>query len=264
MNNQEIIENLISIGEQIEIGVCSPDISNLVRYSRINRMGKKTRSDEISNSSSEKIISLLIGIIYVERELKWFGGSAAGSIWIFAELLTRNENIEQIDRVAKWIIKNTRNQYSPFGTQITLGARNYSEYIKLSNERDILIQKEVAKDKDIELEALKQRNVRQEKRALNAQLRSKVERVTLIKRLQGMSVKDQLLLISNDEVYAPTFYPTKCADSATTDIIRTLSNDAKYRLVIKLKGKHRGPWGAFKKRLISESGVVSDRAQWKI
>ena len=47
------------------------------------------------------------------------------------------------------------------------------------------------------------------------------------------------------------FLPTKCADSESREIIEKLDYELRCRLARKMYGKHRGPWGKFKKRLLS-------------
>ncbi|MBU2521184.1 MAG: hypothetical protein KKD50_03025 [Proteobacteria bacterium] len=264
MTNQEIIKHLISVGQDIANGATLPDLSSLKRCDHINRMGTETWKSEAAHLTNAELISLLIGITYVERELKWEGGSGASAIWLFYLLLARDITIEQIDETAAWIIENTRNTYIPFGTIVTLGARNYSEYKKLSQERNVLIQHERERDREIERQAEKQRQKREEKRLYSAQRRSEPERENLIQKLSKMSIRDQLIYISKDDIYAPNFYPTKCAASADISLIESLPEETKHTLVLKLKGKHRGPWGAFKKRLLTVYWPVGNREPWNI
>ena len=262
MMNQEIILQLISVGRDVRSA--TPDLSSLRRCDHINRMAPEKWKTETPHLSNTDLINLIKGITYVERELKWTGGSVAGGIWLFSILLNRNAPIEEIDETAAWVIKNTRNPYNPFGTIVTLGARNYSEYKKFTHERQILIQRELERDKDFEREAKEQRILQKQSRLFSAQQRGSPERENLIKKLNGMSVRDQLLLISKDENHAPNFYPTKCADSSDISIIESLPEEARYILANKMKGKYRGPWGAFKKRLLSVCGPVGNKEPWKI
>jgi hypothetical protein len=263
MTDQEIILQLISVGRDA-VGSVTPDLSPLRRCDHINRIGWKKWKMEASHLSNTDLINLIKGITYVERELKWIGGSVAGGIWLFSMLLNLGAPIEEIDETAAWVIKNTRNPYNPFGTIVTLGANNYSEYQKLSHERQILIQRELERDKDFEREAKEQRNLRKQSRLFSAQHRNSPEREELIENLNGMAVRDQLILISKDEKHAPNFYPTRCADSADITVIESLPEEAMYVLANKMKGKYRGPWSAFKKRLLSACGPVGDKEPWKI
>jgi hypothetical protein len=112
--------------------------------------------------------------------------------------------------------------------------------------------------KRLEETARKQRDLRKRLRSLNAQTRNSTERKNLIETLNSMSVQNQLLLISKDDKHAVNFYPTRSADSATISIIKLLPKEVQHALAIKMKGKHRGPWGAFKKRLLSVHGPVGN------
>ena len=162
--NQEIIKQLIFIDQVVTEGSSLPDLLSLKRCEHINRIGRDTWKSEVCHLANNDLISLLKGITYVERELKWLGGSVAGGIWLFSALLDRDVTIVKIDETAAWIIKNTRNPYNPFGTIITLGARNYSEYKRLSQERSVVIRHEIERDKEIERKAEQQRKKRKEKR----------------------------------------------------------------------------------------------------
>jgi hypothetical protein len=86
----------------------------------------------------------------------------------------------------------------------------------------------------------------------------------MIQELNGMSIRDQLVQIAEDDTNAPTYYPTKCADSADLSVIESLKPETQLALAMKLKGKHRGPWGAFKKRLLLVCGPISDKQPWNI
>lgn len=263
MMNQEIIEKLIVVGRDA-VSAVEPELSSLRGCDHINRMTPNQWKIEALHISNADLIYLIKGITHVERELKWDGGSVAGGRWLFSMLLNRKVTVEKIDETAAWVIENTRNLYNPFGTIITLGARNYSEYKELSHKRNISIQQELEKDKDFAFEAKKQRKLRKEARLFSSQQRGGPERQILIKTLNGMSVRDQLLLISKDKVYVPNFYPTKCAGSADITVIKSLPEEARYALAIKMKGKYRGPWGAFKKRLLSICGPVGNKRPWTI
>jgi len=79
----------------------------------------------------------------------------------------------------------------------------------------------------------------------------------MIQELNGMSIRDQLVQIAEDDTNAPTYYPTKCADSADLSVIESLKPETQLALAMKLKGKHRGPWGAFKKRLLPVTTILN-------
>jgi len=120
-----------------------------------------------------------------------------------------------------------------------------------------------AQQKSIEDEAATQRAIRKDRRAYSSSVRDSAERESLIQELSHMPIRDQLVRISIDEIHAPTFYPTRCAASADLGVIRSLSEETREALVNGLKGKHRGPWGAFKKRLLQVCDELDNNSLMK-
>ena len=90
--------------------------------------------------------------------------------------------------------------------------------------------------------------------------RNTPERDILIRKLNEMSVRDQLILISKDELHSLTFYPTRCAGLADNAVIDSLSKEVKKALKDKLYGRQRGPWLGFKRRLYIKCGWI--RGRW--
>jgi len=69
-------------------------------------------------------------------------------------------------------------------------------------------------------------------------------------------------IIASDLVHAINFYPTSWADAADTQLIRDLSPSVRIALLTKLKGKQRGPWAKFKKRLWGVESPHWNRKPW--
>lgn len=83
MKNQEILQLLINVGKSIEYN-SEPSkflISSLRPHSRINGLPHDMVIDEIKSITNAELILLLKGLTYIERELKWPGGSVAVSKW---------------------------------------------------------------------------------------------------------------------------------------------------------------------------------------
>ena len=55
----------------------------------------------------------------------------------------------------------------------------------------------------------------------------------------------------DDQEYSVEFYPTCLAGAVKHDVIASLETDSTLALLDRLKGKHRGPWGGLKKRLLN-------------
>ena len=263
---EHIRNTLIAIGQAVRVGAQPrvEDMQCLRPHDAINRKRPEFWRNATAGLTDEELGCLTCGLTYVEASLRWMGGSVSGVIWLFQSLVTRGSSIALLDDISSWVIEHTKNPYNPFGTIVTLGAKNYSEYERLSHQRRVLIQHELERDKEFEKEAKEQRNLRNQQRLLSAQRRDTTERKELIENLNRMTVRDQLLLISKDDVHSPNFYPTKCADSADITVIKSLPEEARHALANKMKGKYRGPWGAFKKRLLSVCGPVGNKEPWNI
>ena len=86
----------------------------------------------------------------------------------------------------------------------------------------------------------------------------------MIESLNKLPILEQLKVVAEDQVHVPNFYPTKIADSATIEVISNLGLDHRMKLVRLLKGKQKGPWGKFKKRLLSITEHDWDKRPWDI
>jgi len=248
MEPKEIISLLFSVGQHLENDeIPSEDLVNSLKpYDRINRLYDGIRS-YLSEYDDSELVILLKGFTFVESRLVWSGGSHASAIGVFNELLGRGTPIEIIDEVAAWVRKNTRNVYNPFGSS-TIGGRTYSEF----KQNLILRNKQVEeRDKFNKDKAERRKTILKEKRAYGKQDRKENIRTELIEKLNNMPIREQLLSIAADDNYTPNFYPTKCADSATLEIILSLPLDVREILATNLIGRQRGPWASFKKKLMS-------------
>lgn len=129
-----VVATLRQIGQLVqdsEVEACEL-LEHVRAYSKVNRQGPDYWREAIRGMSNEAIADVSRGLTFAENQLSWLGGSAAGVIWLFRELIQRKVAGEFLDDHSSWILQNTKNPYNPFGTQVTLGARNYSEYLELS------------------------------------------------------------------------------------------------------------------------------------
>ena len=67
--------------------------------------------------------------------------------------------------------------------------------------------------------------------------------------LEKKTLIEQLIQLTQDNYYPAEFYGTCIPDHATRDFIQTLDKELRSALLIKLRGKQRGPWAAFKRIL---------------
>lgn len=105
-------EILIEIGNTLKI-----DSNYRVVLSKLDEINRQTNQfwhSEIKNLDDEKLISLFKGIVLVEKELNWIGGSVAGGIWIYKEIIKRN--LDANYSLANWTLSITNNPYLPFGS----------------------------------------------------------------------------------------------------------------------------------------------------
>lgn len=260
----EVRTTLIAIGQSALAGhaPCAADIDSLRSRDAINRQGREFWQEVSADLSDIELANLACGLASVEARLKWLGGSVSGVIWLFQALVTRNAGIELLDEVAEWILANTSNPYNPFGTQVSLGATNYSEYLKLSSSRSIEISKRIEADEKVEVLAKAERKLRRRMAAAGAAARNTEVRARIIESMMDLSLSEKLETIARDPTYPPQFFPGSIAKAATQPVVDALSHDVRLELARRLKGKRRGPWGSFRRRVLWTLGPVWNKQPW--
>ena len=82
------IQELISAGKRSD----KPD-GNVLKYFKprdfINRQHGNTWRELVANLSDSDLISVFKGLVCIEKELKWIGGSVAGAIWVYSVIQSR-------------------------------------------------------------------------------------------------------------------------------------------------------------------------------
>jgi hypothetical protein len=246
----KILKMLLLVGRKIESGdsVSSTVLDEINQYGAMNRRGPVFWQSAVGELSDEDVASIARGLTYIETKHPefWMSGSVSGPIWLFQELLNRRASGKLIDELSSWILQNTDNPYLPFGGSATYGARNYSEYILL-RERHL---KAVARRKQaIERQATEEREARLSRARAGHRARNTPKRQERIEELAGLTITEQLERIAHDPEFPPQFFPTNIANSADSRVVDSLSSEVRRELLKRLKGKRRGPWGSFKKRL---------------
>jgi multidrug efflux pump subunit AcrA (membrane-fusion protein) len=199
-----------------------------------------------------------------ESHFCWTGGSVSGVIWLFRELVNRQADKQLLDNLSAWILANTNNPYNPFGTRVSLGAKDYSDYLARSRSRSNQIANLVLTDKQLEASAAEERRIRRIRSQAGAIARNTEARSEIIAALNLMSIEEKLDRIARDPEYPPQFFPTRIANAASQSIISALPLDVRLQLARRLKGKRRGPWGEFKKRLYASIGPVWNKSAWGV
>lgn len=255
---------LIAIGraELMGSGAKDADVVSLHSMDVINRQSPEFWGKAAADLSDSQLAELTCGLAHVEAELRWLGGSASGVIWLFQALVARNVNIELLDEVSGWVLANSRNPYNPFGTQVSLGARNYSEYRELASSRAVEINNRIADEQKIEKHAKDERKIRREMAAAGAAARGTEVRAAVIQSMRDLSLSEKLEKIAGDPIYPPQFFPTSIADSATQADVDALPESVRLELARRLKGKRKGPWRNFRRRLLASLGPVWNKKPW--
>lgn len=264
VTNRDIVEQLQQIGQVVDQGMLllPTFLDDLDGCSHINRRLIELWQPLVCEKDNQELIHILMGLTYVERELRWEGGSVSGVIGLFDMLKERDINIEQLDEVTAWIIQNSRNPYNPFGTIISLGARNYSQYKERHKSHREYIEYSLEQDKVLDIKAKEERRARKIRKENSKRDRLTPIRQEINERVSAMPIQEQLKIISEDDVYAPNFYSSKIAGSVDQFVIKAISEEVVIGLATRLKGKQRGPWASLKKRLHRMYGPFWNKEPW--
>jgi hypothetical protein len=262
MVDNAVVDKILSIGRSLrETGGYSIDtLDSLRRQDAINRLAPQDWNKVSSQLKDDDLIHLAMGLTAIERDLKWTGGSVSAVIWVFRNL--QNRVTESVwSSTADWILANTNNPYLPFGSQ-NHGAKSLSDYqdaVKLNHSKireglEIEKQDTESTQKEHALRVLQRRNSHIDRRS--------TKRQEIIANLQQKPLKERLEEIVLEETYAVNFYPTNWAHEADDSFIATLDDNLKHSLAQRLKGKQRGSWASFKKRLLRVTGIPWNRRAW--
>ena len=250
---KHVVSTLIEAGR---IYLHQDDVSNTLNpikyHGYINRLHWRSWDEITADLPSDELVCLIRGLTLAEKLLSgWMGGSVSGVIWTFRELENRKE--QNSNELAGWILSITENSYAPFGSS-NFRAKSISEYNKRSNVHNQCISRGLEAERSNEEGAEKDRIQRKLERSNTAKYYNTKLRTDLIEELSNMSITEQLFQLANDTTYSVGFYPTKLASSSTVEILFSLDEGIRLMILRKLKGKCRGPWGRFKKRLLLTFG----------
>jgi hypothetical protein len=128
-------------------------------------------------------------------------GSSIGTL-----LLERSMGIVILYDVARWVCTHSKNPWSPFGTSKTIGAKDYSDFLKLNGRRKENTAANCEREEDKQILAKKDRHARAILRKKCTELRHTKERASLLEKLNSMSVVKQLQDLANQDKYVPKFF----------------------------------------------------------
>jgi hypothetical protein len=248
MISPNIINKLIVIGRATQPFTESVNliIDTLKKDDYINRLAPPEWHNIVKIFPINELIALVRGLTIVEREHRWTGGSVGAVIWTFRELEKRDQIIA--NEVADWVLANSNNPYLPYGSQ-NFSARSLLEYKAVKARHDEMIRTGLKEQTDSEANSAAERNIRKKQKERSSYDRTLSKRQELIEQLSALSLSERLEKIAFDINYTVNFFPTCWAEAANFQVLQSLSSTIRIALLRKLKGKQKGPWAKFKKRL---------------
>lgn len=240
--------NLLEIGRRYKDceDMIRPLLKQVSTFDEVNRLHWSEWDSVTRLMGTPDVLALFRGLVLTEKRLRWSGGSVAGAIWVFRELDHRDSSLGSA--AADWALENSDNPWVPFGSD-NLGARSSAEYRDRKAARQLQIQASLAAIAESERRAAEWRSRVREQRMRAAELRRSPDRAAFLKELSALPIPAQLKRLSCDQEFPVEWYPVRLVGAATTQILLELDQNVRLALLDKLKGRHRGPWSTFKRRL---------------
>lgn len=195
-----------------------------------------------------QLVWLFKGLVILERELKWNGGSVAGAIWVYR--MIQEANLDKDFQIADFGLRNCDNPWVPFGNSY-YGKRTITDYFAYRSEKS----KESAIKHDRYELFLKRAEGRKEKRiSAIAELRklSKEQRgeirAELLEKYKNATTIEKLETIASDKIFPPEYYPTDWIKLPVEEIEK-LPTELIKKLYDKLSTKTKGEWKRFSHEL---------------
>ena len=195
-----------------------------------------------------QLVWLFKGLVILERELKWIGGSVAGAIWVYR--MIQEANLDKEFQIADFGFRNCDNPWVPFGNSY-YGKRTITDYFAYRSETS----KVSAIKYDRYTKVLKRVEGRKEKRIsaiaelrkLNKEQRGTI-RTELSEQYKNATNVEKLETIANDKIFPPEYYPTEWIKLSVEEIEK-LPIDLIKKLYDKLSTKTKGEWKRFAQEL---------------
>ena len=209
--------------------------------------------DVVESLAIVELAALIKGYAFCEERFRWSGGSVSPAIEMF-RILNKRGDPKVADEVADWILSRKINECLPYGVN-KRGAQSAKEFRKISSERLASYRQSLAEETELARQRTIDRARRKAQRFASVRDRNSDTREILKDDLSHLAVEDQLQRLIDDQEYSVEFYPTCLAGATTHDVITSLDANSKLAVLERLKGKHRGPWGGLKKRLLVSLGL---------
>ena len=235
------------IGHMDEVD--KPQFSELIESFRakdyINCQAYETWKDSRKEFEDDiQLVWLFKGLVILERELKWIGGSVAGAIWVYR--MIQEANLDKDFQIADFGLRNCENPWVPFGNSY-YGKRTITDYFAYRSEKS----KVSAIKYDRYEKVLKRVEGRKEKRIaaiaelrkLSKELRGEIQG-ELLEKYKNSTTKEKLETIVADKTFPPEYYPTDWIKFPREEIEK-LPIDLIKKLYDKLSTKTKGEWKRF-------------------
>jgi hypothetical protein len=237
------IQKLIFIGRPNE----TPDMDAILYFKNrnfINRLHWVAWRQHSTTLDDTDLVNLFKGLVIIERELKWTGGSVAGAIWVYRVIQERR--LDNDNEIADFGLRNCDNPWVPFGSSY-YGNRTAKDYFSFREEKaKIKVVKADRYDKVLRrVEGRKEKRVEAiaELRKLSKEQRGEILK-NLLEKYSTSTTKQRLEIIADDLKYPPEYYPLEWIN-LTTEEIQKLPIELIKKLYDKLSTKTKGQWKRF-------------------
>jgi hypothetical protein len=222
------------------------DRQSLKRLDWINRLWREKWEKLAETLTQDDCENLIRGLVLVERDLVWSGGSVSGAIWVFA-VYERRFSPSHI-QVANWVLQNRgRNLYLPFGGQSV--ARNYEEYLGEQRAAQLRYQDHV--DREIEQKEAKERREKKRIKVHIARLELGKKRAARVKKfnveLASIPISERLSVVTSSDM--PLEAISKDLLASIPDAAASIDTETKLKLIQMIDRRNRGVWGRIKRSM---------------
>lgn len=241
------IHAIILIGYMDEVG--KPPFRNHIELFRgreeINFQGYETWKECRQEFEDDiQLVWLFKGLVILERELKWMGGSVAGAIWVYR--MIQEANLDKDYLIADFGLRNSDNPWVPFGNSY-YGKRTITDYFAYEGEKaKISFEKRERYSKvlkRVEGRKSKRINAIAELRKLSKEQRGEI-RTELLEKYKNATTTEKLEIIAGDKLFPPEYYPIDWIKLPKEEINKLPIILIK-KLYDKLSTKTKGEWKRF-------------------
>jgi hypothetical protein len=241
------------IQELISAGKASDKLDETVlKYFKprdyINRQHGNTWREFVANLSDTDLISVFKGLVCIEKELKWIGGSVAGAIWVYGVIQSRGLDKEY--KIADFGLHNCENPWVPFGGSY-YGRRTIEDYFSfrtaMANESKVKADRYENVLRRVEGRKEKRAEAIAELRKLSSEIRGKVRNELKEKYFNATTI-EKLELIASDSKFPPEYYPIEWI-TIPKEEFENLPTELIKKLYDKLSTKTKGEWKRFAQEL---------------